>query len=144
MLDRIARIVLIALLLFFGITALFGAIWVVPLLPVEWLTGTPITNYTVPALALGVIGICAFTSATLLVVFRLAWGVVLTVFVGVAMSIFEVVETLVVRLAMWLYALHLGPQPDNSSPRSPEPPTLQRCSGFRSLSGFSRSIFSSG
>lgn len=115
MLDRITRIVLISLLLFLGLTALFGAIWVIPLLPLEWLSGTPFTNYTIPALALGTIGIGAIISAGLLV-FRPAWGVVLTMCVGGAMSIFEVVETLVVGLDTWLYALHLGPQPDNTAP----------------------------
>src|SRR5690242_4891193 len=88
MLDRITRIVLISLQLLLGMTALFGAIWVVPLLPLEWLSGTPFADYTVPALALARTGIGAFTSATLLVS-RLAWGLVLTTFVGAAMSMFE-------------------------------------------------------
>jgi hypothetical protein len=115
MLDRFARFSLIVLQLLLGITTLFGALWVVPLLPTVWLSGTPFVDYTIPALALGGIGICAITSAGLLV-FSPGSGVVLTIFVGGAMAIFEVVETLVVGANVWLHALGLGPQPDPSSP----------------------------
>jgi hypothetical protein len=115
MLDRIARVFLIALHVFLALTALFGAIWVVPVLPREWLAGTPFADYTIPALALGMIGVGACISVGLLA-FRPDWGVMLTLFVGAAMSMFEVVETLVVGLDVWLYALHLGPQPAPSSP----------------------------
>jgi hypothetical protein len=115
MLDRITRFTLVGLQLLLAATALFGALWVVPLLPREWLTGTPFPDYTIPALALGTIGTAAFVSAALLI-FSPGWGVLLTMAVGGAMAIFELVETLVVGLDVWLYALHLGPPPDPSSP----------------------------
>src|SRR6185503_5303566 len=115
MLDRVTRFTLVALQLLLGVTALFCAVWVVPLLPREWLTGTPFTDYTVPALALGAIGIGAFVSAVLLA-FNPGWGVLLKLVVGAAMAMFELVETVVVGLDVWLFTLHLGPQPDPSSP----------------------------
>ena len=115
MLDRATRFTLVALQLFLGITTLFGAVRVVPLLPLEWLTGTPFPDYTVPALALGAIGIGALVSAALLAL-NPGWGVLLTILVGAAMATFELVETLVIGLDVWLYALHLAPHPDPSSP----------------------------
>src|ERR671922_277542 len=104
-LDRIARFVLIGLEVFLGIGAVAGALWVGPTLPPEWLAGTPFPDYTIPALALGVvIGGGAFLAAAMLL-FHQPWGVLLSLAVGLAMAIFEVVETTVVGLDIWLHAL---------------------------------------
>ena len=104
------RIVLIGLQLFLGIGAVIGAVSVIPTLPREWLLGTPFADYTLPAFALGLLGLGAFASAALLV-FQVEWGVLLSVAVGVGIAIFEIVETLVVGLDYWLHALRLGPAP---------------------------------
>ncbi len=65
MADRIIRFLLLALHTFLGVTAIFGAVWVVPLLPRQWLAGTAFSDYTIPAIALGAIGLAAFVSAGL-------------------------------------------------------------------------------
>jgi hypothetical protein len=109
-LNRITRIILIALQLFLGIGAVIGAVLVIPTLPREWLLGTPFPDYTVPALALGVIGLGALVSAALLMR-RVQWGIAVSAAVGAAIAIFEIVEALVVGLDYWLHALRLGPAP---------------------------------
>ena len=71
--------------------------------------GTPFPDYTIPALALGgVIGGGALFAAAMLVL-RERWGVVLSLAVGAAMMIFEMVETLVVGWDVWLHAFGLKP-----------------------------------
>ena len=110
MLNRITRVTLIGLLLFLGIGAVIGAVAVIPTLPRAWLLNTPFPNYTVPALALGLIGLGALVSAVLLM-FRVDVGVVLSAAVGIAIAIFEIVEALVVGLGYWLHAFGLGPAP---------------------------------
>jgi hypothetical protein len=105
--NRLARAALVALEVFLAVGAAGGAIWVVPTLPPEWLAGTPFRDYTVPALALGaVIGGGAVVAAGLLLV-REQWGVPLSFAVGLAVAIFEVVETSVVGLDVWMYAAGL-------------------------------------
>jgi hypothetical protein len=106
---RTTRIILIGLHLFLAANAVFGALWVVPTLPPEWLEGTPFRDYTIPALALGVVvGGGSLLAAALLIV-RAAWGVPLSVAVGAGMAVFEVVEVLVVGWDVWLHALGLKP-----------------------------------
>jgi hypothetical protein len=115
-LDRVTRVVLIGLQVFLGVGAVGGALWVVPTLPPEWLTGTPFPDYTVPALALGVVvGGGAFVAAAMLLC-REPWGVVLSLAVGLAIAIFEVVETMVVGLDVWLHALGLTPAVEKGLP----------------------------
>ena len=107
--NRRRRSLLAGLNLFLSLNAIYGAVWVVPGLPREWLTGTPFVDYTVPALALGIIvGMGAFVSAALLV-FRPVWGSRASVVVGMGMVVFELVETSVVGWDLWLHALGLGP-----------------------------------
>jgi hypothetical protein len=115
MLDRVARLTLVLLNLFLGISAIFGALIVVPQLPRSYLSGTPFPDYTVPAIALGLVGTGALVAAGLLVVY-LDYAVLLTMLVGIGIAVFEVVETLVVGLDAWLFALRLGPRPHPSSP----------------------------
>ena len=101
------------------------------MLPLEWLVGSPFTNYLVPAMTLGLIGIGAFASAGLLA-FGESRGATLAVLVGAAMMVFEVVETLVVGLDVWLYALRLGPPPAAASPsQMPRPSARWRVYRFR-------------
>lgn len=107
--TRVARFALIGVELSLAIAAIAGAVFVVPTLPKEWLDGSPFSDYSLPALALGVlVGGGALLAAALLVM-RSEWGAPASVLVGLAMAIFEVVETTVVGLDIWLHALGLSP-----------------------------------
>jgi hypothetical protein len=102
------RLTLIGLGLFLGVTAGAGAVAVLPTLPPAWLVGTPFPDDTLPALALAVVvGGGALVGAALVLLGR-DLGVV-SLLVGLAIVIFEVVETLVVGLDVWLRALGLRP-----------------------------------
>jgi hypothetical protein len=106
---RARRYTLAGLNLFLALNAIYGAIWVVPGLPREWLVGTPFADYTIPAVALGVIiGSGALVSAVL-VLLRPAWGCLASIALGAAMMIFEIVETSVVGWDLWLHAFGVGP-----------------------------------
>ncbi|MEK6206634.1 MAG: hypothetical protein AABM32_03240 [Chloroflexota bacterium] len=83
---------LIGLELFTAVGAIAGAIFVVPGLPREWLAGSPFSDYTVPALALGILCGGSSMAAAVLVVWRPALGGITSVAAGAAMAIFEVVE----------------------------------------------------
>jgi hypothetical protein len=109
MLDRITRLTLLGLHLFLAITAIFGAVFVVPRLPREWLAGTPFPDYTIPALALGVVIGGGAPVAAAMLIFQEPWGVLLSLAVGGALCMFEVVETTVVGGEVWLHALGLTP-----------------------------------
>lgn len=110
MVDRIVRIVLILLNVFLGLTAVFGAVSVVPTLPKDLLVGTPFPDYTIPSLALTMVGVGALLAAALMV-FNMPIGLLLSFAVGAGIAIFEIVETLVVGLDVWLHALGFGPEP---------------------------------
>jgi hypothetical protein len=113
--DRTARLALVGLNLFLGVNAVFGAVAVVPALPPEWLTGTPFPDYSLPALALGAVGAGAVLAAGGLLL-REAWGLRLSLAVGAGVAIYEVVETLVVGLDVWLRALGLTAAPGKGLP----------------------------
>ena len=106
MLDRLTRPVLIGLEMSLGVTALYGAVAVVPTLPLDWLAGSPFPDYTGPALGLGLVGGGALVAAALLLLHHPA-GALVSWLVGLAIVVFEVVETLVVGLDIWLQALGL-------------------------------------
>lgn len=107
--DRVTRIALIALEIFVALTAMYGAAYVVPVQPRELLIGSPFTDYSVPALALGVVvGGGAILAAALLVL-RPGAGAVLSIISGASVILFELVETSVVGFDVWLHALGLGP-----------------------------------
>jgi len=107
-LRRTALFSVIVLELFLAATAISGAIWVVPSQPVALLVGSPFTDYTIPALALGLIGVAALVSAALLLV-RRPIGVLGSIAVGAGIVVFELVETSVMGLNVWLHTLGLGP-----------------------------------
>jgi len=108
MLRRTALFSVIALELFLATTATVGAIWVVPSQPVALLAGSPFTDYTIPAIALGVIGAAALMSAALLLI-RRPLGVAASIAVGVGIIVFELVETSVIGLDVWLHMFGIGP-----------------------------------
>jgi hypothetical protein len=65
-------------------------------------------DYTIPALALGAVGLGAALSATLLFL-RPRLGAFLSIGVGAAIIVFELVETAVIGLDVWLHLVGLGP-----------------------------------
>jgi hypothetical protein len=97
--ERIVRAGLVTLLLFVAITAIFGAILVVPTLPIEWIKWGPFTDYSVPAMALGLVGLLSLIAAGG-VLMAPGPGVVLAIAAGLAMATFEIVEVLVVGIAL--------------------------------------------
>lgn len=100
------RIPLVALEAFVALTAIYGAIFVVPALPHEWLHAgliAPFADTTIPALALGLV--CG-NGALIALICVLAWpriGAVASVIAGAAMIVFELVEMLVVGFTAALY-----------------------------------------
>ena len=106
---RIRLFTLVGLNLFLAANAVAGALWVVPTLPGDWLAGTPFADYTIPAVALGVVvGLGALSAAILLIV-RAQAGAFTSGVVGAGMMIFELVETSVVGGDIWLHLLGLAP-----------------------------------
>jgi hypothetical protein len=89
------RIFLVAVNGFVAVTAISGAIWVVPTMPSEWMRSGPFTDWTIPALALGFVGALAAAAAMLILVRPWA-GALASVVAGVAMIAFELVEIAVV------------------------------------------------
>jgi hypothetical protein len=107
--NRIARIALVALEIFLALTAIYGAIYVVPVQPRGLLAGSPFTDYTIPALGLGVVvGGTALVAAACQVL-RPWIGTLLSVASGGSILVFELVETSVVGFDVWLHAIGLGP-----------------------------------
>ncbi|WP_336035607.1 hypothetical protein [Halobacterium yunchengense] len=98
-----------------GVTALFGggALLVDPTgeslrLPLEWLDGTPFSDYAVPGLVLfGVLGVGSFAVAAGVVLGR-SWAWPASVGLGVALSGWIVVQVLLVRQVTWLQAVYGG------------------------------------
>ena len=85
------RIGLLILNGFVAISAIAGAIWVVPTMPMEWIRYGPFTDWTIPAIALGAVGVLA--AAVFIAVLVRPWlGALGSVAAGVAMVIFELVE----------------------------------------------------
>lgn len=99
------RATLIVLQAFVAVTAVVGAIAVVPTLPLEWLKVGPLTDYTIPALALGVLcgGSAIVALALLMIEPRLGGGA--SIIAGAFMVTFEVVEIVVVGLAILEYGV---------------------------------------
>jgi hypothetical protein len=112
------RIPLVGLNVFVGVTAIAGAVLVVPSLPVDWLKVFP--DYTIPAIGLGAVGAISLAAA-LAVVARPKIGAELSVVAGAMMVTFEVVEALAVgnllapppvsnsqgSVALWLQVVYL-------------------------------------
>jgi hypothetical protein len=99
------RATLLVLQAFVAITAVAGAAIVVPTLPLEWLKVGPLTDYTIPALALGVLcGGSAIVAFVLLVVDPRLGGAASMV-AGTFMITFEIVEIAVVGLSLLEYGV---------------------------------------
>jgi hypothetical protein len=93
--QRLERGVLIGLSALVAVTAIPGAIWVVPTIPMEWIKRGPFTDWTVPALALGFVGTLAVATPIALIL-RPWLGAIASIVTGAAMVTFELVEIAVV------------------------------------------------
>ena len=112
------RIGLVVLNAFVAFTAISGAIFVVPTIPLEWLQYGPFTDYTVPALALGILVGGSSLLAAILLLVRPVAGAVATVVAGVIVIGFELVEIGVVGFTLieydaaqfqaWLQVIYLA------------------------------------
>ena len=113
--SRIALLVLHGLVAF---TAIGGAIWVVPTMPLDWIKAGPFDDWRIPAIALGFVGLMA--AAAFVAVFVRPWlGALASVAAGSAMIVFELVEIAVVGRTLadprlngyfqaWLQPIFLG------------------------------------
>lgn len=85
------RILLIGLAGIVAITALPSAFLVVPTMPLEWIKAGPFTDWTVPAIALFVVG--ALQAVALVALAVRPWaGAIVSVVAGAAIVVFELVE----------------------------------------------------
>jgi hypothetical protein len=89
--TQAVRIGLLVLNGFVAISAIAGAIWVVPTMPMEWIKYGPFTDWTIPAIALGSVGVLA-AGTFVLVVVRPWAGALASIVAGAAMIVFELVE----------------------------------------------------
>ena len=112
------RLTLVVLQAFVAFTTIFGALLVVPTLPLEWIQRGPMTDYTIPAIVLGVVcGGSALVALALLVTDSEHAGVASMV-AGAMMIAFELVEIFVVGLSIvvhgadnlvsWLQIFYIG------------------------------------
>jgi hypothetical protein len=99
-----SRGLLAVLSAFIAITAIAGALLVVPTLPIGWLDGSLFADYTIPALALGFVGGLAVVTFVLLVI-RPEQAGMLAVVTGLAMIVFELVEIWVVGFSLVEYGI---------------------------------------
>lgn len=89
------RAALLILHAFVAIAAIAGAIWVVPTMPLDWIKAGPFDDWTIPAIALGFVGVLAALAFG--AVLRRPWlGALASVAAGAAMIVFELVEVTVV------------------------------------------------
>jgi hypothetical protein len=97
------RIGLVALEAILALTAIVSAFTVIPNLPPDWIKGSVFSDYTIPALALGVLvgGSAAF--AALAVVFKPTLGAAASVVAGLMIIGFELVEIVVVGFTLVTY-----------------------------------------
>jgi len=92
------RGLLIGLDLFLGVTELAGGLAILAgaiTFPREWLQGSPFSTYTVPGLALLLVGMVTLAAAGL-AIGRHAWGLPASLAAGLLIMGFEIVEVAVV------------------------------------------------
>jgi hypothetical protein len=95
-----SRVAILLIDAFLAITAIAGAIFVVPTLPHDWLQNGLFSDYTIPALALGVpVGGSALVAAAS-VLFNAKFGAAAAVVSGLMIISFELVEIATVGLSV--------------------------------------------
>jgi hypothetical protein len=104
--HRLLRGTLAVLAALIAFTTIQGAIFVVPTMPRAWLHQgllTPFADYTIPALALGILCGGSALVALVTLLMRVRIGALLTVVAGILMVGFELVEIVVVGFTPVLY-----------------------------------------
>jgi hypothetical protein len=86
-----ARVALVVLDGFLAVTAMWGALLVVPQLPLSVLRFGPFTDFAIPAIALGSVGVVAAVGALAAPV-RPALAAIASILAGGAIVVFEIVE----------------------------------------------------
>lgn len=89
---------------FIAVTAIAGALFVVPTLPRSWLEGSVLADYTLPAIALALVGLLALATVVAVVVRPDIAGAI-GVLAGLAMIAFELVEIWVVGFSLVDYGI---------------------------------------
>ena len=112
------RVTLVVLQAFVAVTTIFGALLVVPTLPLEWLQRGPMTDFTIPAIVLGVVCGGSAVVALLLLLLDSPHAGVASMVAGAMMIAFELVEIYVVGLSIlvhgadnpvsWLQIFYIG------------------------------------
>jgi hypothetical protein len=90
---------------FLALTALFGALTVVPNLPHDWIAGSIFPDYTVPALGLGVLVGGSAVIAVAALIFRPKLGAAAAMLSAVMILGFEVVEIATVGFSPLTYGV---------------------------------------
>lgn len=99
-----SRGLLAVLTSFLALTAIAGAVLVVPTLPLDWLDGSVFRDYTIPATALAFVGGLSLVAFGLIFVRPDLAGPV-AIAAGLAMVAFEVVEIWVVGFSLVEYGV---------------------------------------
>lgn len=111
------RVVLVLLSGFVAVSALPSAFLVVPTMPLDWIRAGPFTDWTIPAIALGFVGVVA-AAAVAALLWRPWSGALASIIAGLVMVAFELVEIGVVgwtltnpeltgQFQAWLQLLYL-------------------------------------
>jgi hypothetical protein len=90
---------------FLALTAIFGALTVVPSLPREWIAGSIFPDYTVPALGLGVLVGGSSVIAVVALIVRPKLGAAAAMLSAVMILGFEVVEIATVGFSPLTYGV---------------------------------------
>lgn len=97
--ERLVRGTLVGLLFFNAVAMILGALLVVPNLPTDYIVWGPFTDYTVPAVALGLLGVLSLGAAAVVVAIP-ALGALIAILAGLGTTLFEIVEVMVVGIAV--------------------------------------------
>lgn len=99
MVKKILRILLIGLVAFLALTTIAGGIGLITgaiATPIEYLAGSPFSDFTIPGLSLSILVGGAATLATILLLRRHPFALFASVAAGVGIIIFEIVEVMVI------------------------------------------------
>ncbi len=109
--NRIIRIVLLALEGFVSLTAIAGGIALIVTngmgMPTTWLRGSPFSSYLIPGLVLAMVVGGANTLAAGMIFAKHQTGLLASLAAGIFIISFEMVEMAVIQQFSWLQALYL-------------------------------------
>ncbi|HEY9470528.1 MAG TPA: hypothetical protein VIQ76_13030 [Propionibacteriaceae bacterium] len=110
--QRAARVALIALLVFGSLSSFGGAVFAIAFngagVPLEYLAGSPFDSYLVPGLILGVVVGGTQLGATIALVTRHPWALLISAIAGFGMIIWIFVELAIILTYSFLQTLYFG------------------------------------